>query len=97
MGFGLMGLVPLLVLGLIIWAVVEATRNRGAQHAPPPGYVQPGPQHYGAQPGQTPYAGSSTPMQPPATQASALAILSERYARGEIDREEYLARKSDLV
>ncbi len=29
--------------------------------------------------------------------SSGLALLEERYARGEIDREEYLQKKSDLL
>jgi len=32
----------------------------------------------------------------PATKKSALAILDDRYARGEIDRGEYLERKQDI-
>lgn len=97
MGFGLMGLIPLLILGVIIWAVVEATRNRGThQSSPPPTYGQAGPYGHEVAPGHSPYAAPPAPAQPRAAQAGALAILSERYARGEIDREEYLARKADL-
>ncbi len=32
----------------------------------------------------------------PAPRRSALAMLDERYAKGEIERDDYLARKSDL-
>jgi putative membrane protein len=33
---------------------------------------------------------------PPSSKSSALAILEERYAKGEIDRDDYLQRKGDL-
>lgn len=98
MGFGLMGLVPLLILGVIIWLVAEVTRNRGSAAAPPPSnYGQVGSQLYGVQPGQPPFAASSFPAQTSVPRSGAIDILSERYARGEIDRDEYLARKADLV
>ncbi len=32
----------------------------------------------------------------PAARKSALAMLDERYAKGEIERDDYLARKADL-
>jgi putative membrane protein len=41
-----------------------------------------------------PATSSATDVQTPATMA--LQVLDERYARGEIDREEYLTHKQDL-
>ena len=82
MGFGLMGIVPLAVVGLIVWLIVEATRgNRGHDT---PAYMNYSP----------PPAAFPQPAILPA--AGALALLDDRYARGEIDRAEYLQRKGDL-
>ncbi len=83
MGFGLMGIVPLAVVGLIVWLIVEATR--GNRRPDTPAYM-----NYPVQPP----AAFSQPASPPA--AGALALLDDRYARGEIDRDEYLQRRRDL-
>ncbi|MBL6854233.1 MAG: SHOCT domain-containing protein [Alphaproteobacteria bacterium] len=41
-----------------------------------------------------PYYGH--PWNPPGSRAEALSILEQRYARGEIQRDEYLQKKQDL-
>jgi putative membrane protein len=44
-----------------------------------------------------PYAYSAGAVpHPPASRSEALAILEARYARGEIQRDEYLQKKADL-
>ncbi|MCJ7795803.1 MAG: hypothetical protein MUQ56_03415 [Thermoleophilia bacterium] len=81
-----MGLIPLLLIGLVVWAVVESTRRRDDH---------PAAVHYGQLPGslQGPLA-----VQAPAatTVSSARALLDERYAKGDIGRDEYLQRRDDL-
>jgi putative membrane protein len=56
----------------------------------------PAPYTFGAGTVPPPPAIPSTPGAPPA-RSEALAILEARYARGEIQRDEYLQKKSDLA
>lgn len=67
-----MGIVPLLVLGLLVWLVLEATRRRDQGPSGP------------------------APSAPAAFLPDARSILDERYAKGEMDRQEYLERRRDL-
>lgn len=78
LGVILMGIVPVLIVGLLVWLVVEATRKRNDRI--PAAYVVP-----------------ATTQTQAVAGSPALAMLSERYARGEIDREEYLRRRQDLL
>lgn len=78
-----MGLIPLLLIGLVIWAIVEATRRRDDHPTGASGA-------YYAQ-GPPPFA-APTPPAP----SGARAVLDERYARGDIGRDEYLQRRGDL-
>jgi len=66
-GYGTMFLIPIVVIGLIVWAVVTATRRTVDSD-------------YASRSGE-----------------SALEILKRRYARGEITKQEFEERKSDLV
>jgi len=75
-GYGMMGyggfwpfhfVVPLAIIGLIVWAVVMALRATGGEHRLPGGRYSPG-----------------------------LDALDERYARGEINRDEYLQKRRDI-
>ena len=68
MGFGggFMWILWIVLIGVVIWAVVQAVGS--GQRQPPP--------------------------QPP--QKTPLQILEERYARGEISREEFERMKADL-
>ncbi len=62
MGFG--WIIPLLVIGLIVWAIVALTRSRmGGQDAAPD---------------------------------RSLAILKERFAKGELDSETYQRMRKEL-
>ncbi len=67
LGGGFMWIVWLLLIGLVVWAVVQAVGSGGSR------------------------SGTS---QPP--QKTPLQILEERYARGEIGRDEFERMKKDL-
>ena len=69
-GFGgmwLMPLIPIVFVGLLVWAIVAAVQGAGQPRGPEP-YSQ-----------------------------SALELLKRRYARGEINREEFEEKKQGLV
>ncbi|MBU2600933.1 MAG: SHOCT domain-containing protein [Actinobacteria bacterium] len=81
-GYGWVGIVLTLVfLALIVVGIVLVARGRGDSGEPRVASPPPGAEY------------------PPkaAPQSAALAVLEERYARGEIDREEFMIRKSDLT
>jgi uncharacterized membrane protein len=87
LGMIFMWIIPLLIIGLIVWAIVEGTRRRD-DHPTAVYYVQPSVAAQGPVTTQTPAAIAAS---------AARAILDERYARGDIGREEYLERGGDLV
>ncbi len=75
-GYGMMGgfgwfwpfhfIVPLLIVGLVIWAIVAAVRGFDGHHWR--GRLSPG-----------------------------LDALDERYAKGEINRDEYMQKRRDIL
>lgn len=81
-GYGMMGwggfgwlwplhvLIPLLILGLIIAAVVAAVRYSGGWED------------------RSARAGRGSPV---------LDVLDDRYARGEVNREEYMQKRRDIL
>lgn len=81
-----MGLIPLLLIGLVVWAVLESTRRRDDH---------PAAMHYSQLPG-SPQGLLATQNPATTTVSSARALLDERYAKGEIGRDEYLERRGDL-
>jgi uncharacterized membrane protein len=89
-------LIPVVLLIAVALLVVELTRRR--HHVVPAGPAGSGPAVSSGQ--ALPAAGHAdtgvVSVASSVTPSPALAILDERYARGEIDREEFLARRKDL-
>jgi uncharacterized membrane protein len=83
-------LIPLVLIIAVAWLVFELTRRR--HHVVPAGTAVSGLAVTSAGPAPTGLVAAASPVTP----SPALAILDERYARGEIDREEFLARRKDL-
>lgn len=85
-GFGFMTVFWIAVIVGIIYLIRRAASRSGS---------------YGQQPsdrGQSPASGTgSVQGSTKDARGNALHILEERYARGEIDREEFLQRKADLT
>jgi putative membrane protein len=86
-GADVMGLIMLVVLVLIVVGIVllirGLTHHDHAHYPPGHGPFPPGP--------------NQGPPAPGPSEKSALQVLEERYARGEIDREEFLQRKQDIL
>jgi uncharacterized membrane protein len=78
-------IIPVVLIIALIWILIDSSRRR--HHLVPAGPAVP--------PAGVVDAQSATPVAPVIV-SPAISILDERYARGEIDREEYLARRKDL-
>lgn len=68
-----MWVVPLVVLGVLVWFIIDTARRRDRNPLPAP---------------------PAFPAQ--AAGVNALVLLDERYAKGEIERADYLQRRQDL-
>ena len=84
LSLALMGIIPLLVIVVIVWLVVESTRRRDDR---PVGQYQSPPQALGT---------ATVALSATQVTFSARAVLDERYAHGEIERDDYLQRRGDV-
>ena len=93
-GLGFMGVFWIAVIVGLVFLIRHAASRSAASSKPPASGGQAPP----AGGGQGPKAGAGAPKQGASGQVNseALRILEERYARGDIDREEFLQRKADL-
>ena len=83
----LLGLLLLAVIIVGVILLVRASRSQG---------VHPAAAVHGAVP-MAPLAPAQTSERVSAGSMTALTILEERFARGEIDRDEFLQRRGDLL
>lgn len=87
-GFGFTAVFWIAVIVGVVYLIRHAA-SRSSSHGQQQTSGTAQPQARGAGAGEGPTDG--------ATGGTALRILEERYARGEIDREEFLQRKADLT
>jgi putative membrane protein len=91
-GVGIAGMVLMIILWVAVITAIVLVVRALIIHAHRNRIVHAGAVAAGAAGPSAPPA----PVAPPATQPALLGILEERYARGELNRDEFLQRKQDL-